>query len=29
VWANANDKPIQPLHYAIKYQLTDVEPDDE
>ncbi len=29
VWANANDKPIQPLHYAIKYQLTDVEPEDE
>ncbi|WP_120516301.1 YihY/virulence factor BrkB family protein [Chitinophaga barathri] len=29
VWANANDKPIQPLHYAIKYQLTDVEPEDD
>lgn len=25
VWANASGKPIQPLHYAIKYQLTDLD----
>lgn len=25
VWANVNNKPIQPLHHAIKYQLKNVE----
>ncbi len=25
VWANANNKPIQPLHHAIKYQLKNVD----
>lgn len=25
VWANANNKPIRPLHHAIKYELQNVE----
>lgn len=29
VWANANNKPIQPLHHAIKYQLKNVEEDED